>query len=190
MDHPVVVYDFNPNNLPEQLLQAVGLVTAASSQTESIVQQFIGAILGIDQAETIALTAHMSNPLKDHAARALIELNAKNAGIVDDVDDLLDAINDAYDKRNVIVHNAFIRNPETSELFSWREKARGSLQGELKPVSIDEIKENAALVYEVGIDLVRFMTSNGISPTERTRPLRTPLDRRKKARTSRRSKSV
>ena len=57
---PSVIYDFNPNNLPGDLLRAVGLMVTAASQTEYIVQEFIGAVLGIDEAEVPALTAQMS----------------------------------------------------------------------------------------------------------------------------------
>ncbi|MGF1454436.1 MAG: hypothetical protein ACFB6R_03560 [Alphaproteobacteria bacterium] len=185
-----VIYDFDPNNLPTELLQAVGLLVAASSQTESIVGHFISAILGIDDAESISLTAHMSNPLKDQIARALIELNATNSDTVDQVDDLLDAINEAYERRNITVHNSFARDPETNEVFSFREIARGSTRIELKPISVDQIKEDAALIYKTGINLQRFMALCRIDTARRTRPLRVPLNRKKKARAARQSESV
>jgi hypothetical protein len=184
---PSVIYDFDPNNLPPEMLRAIGLVVAASAQTESIVQQFIGAVLGIDEVETIAVTAHMSHPLKDDIARALIELNASRAEVVDMTDDLLDAINNAFEKRNVLVHNSFARHPETGEVFSHREKARGSTQIELKPIRVDEIEQDAALIYKVGMDLMSFMIVLGIKPADRTRPIHIPLNRKKKARELRRS---
>ncbi len=187
---PAVIYDFDPHNLPEDLLRAIGLVTAAAAQTESIVQQFIGTLLGVDQAETIALTAHMSAPLKSHVAKALIELNGVSAGVVDMVDDLFEAIEAAADKRNVVVHNSLARHPETGEVFSVREKARGSLQVELQPVRVDEIERDATVIYEAGMDLMRFMLAYNLTPTPRTRPIRAPLDRRKKARRARKAPTV
>lgn len=156
-----------------------------AAQTESIMQSFIGALLQIDNIEAIALTAHMSAPLKDHVARALIELNGVSVGVVDTVDELLDAISTAAEKRNVVIHNSIVRHPETGELFSYRESARGSLQVSLKPVRVEEIEQDATAIYEAGMDLARFMIVHGLTPTDRTRPVRAPLNRRKKARQER-----
>ncbi len=185
-----VIYDFDPRNIPPEYLRAVGLVAMASAQTESIIGAFIGAILGADEIETLTLTAHMAAPLRDQVARALIELNATSADVVDDTDDLLDSINEALGRRNIVVHNRLIRHPDTGDIFSHRLKARGSLQLELKPITVAEIEEDAALIYEAGIALQRFMLLRGILPENRLGPLWEPLDRRKKARQERRNSPV
>lgn len=188
---PPVIYDFDPHNLPPEMLNAIGLVVAASSQTESIVGDFIATILGTDMAEALALTAHMSNPLKDQVARTLVELAAADAKTVDRADDLLDAIKEAQGRRNVIVHNKLARHPETNEVFSYREEARGSTIVKLKPITVDEIEEVASLIYEAGLDLQRFMVNLGLDyPSALKRPLRQPLNRKKKAREARRSGNV
>jgi hypothetical protein len=88
--------------------------------------------------------------------------------------------------RNVIVHNALIRHPETGEVLSHRLKARGSLQLELRPVSVEEIEQDASLIYEVGMALMSFMMDYGLGPRFRKHPPREPLDRSKKARAKRR----
>ncbi|WP_333591408.1 hypothetical protein [Brevundimonas sp.] len=182
---PDVIYDFDPGNLPPELLQAIGRMAMCAAQTESVMQSFIGAVLEIDNLETVALTAHMAAPLKDHVARALIELNGANVETIDLVDDLLDAISTAAEKRNVVIHNSILRHPQTGELFSYRQTARGSLQVSLQPVSVEEIEKDATLIYEAGMDLVRFMILNNITPNNRTRPVRRPVNRRKKAREER-----
>lgn len=183
---PMLIYDYNPYSLPADYLQAIGLVVAASAQTESILQDFIGVLLGIDNIETLALTTHMAAPLKDHVIRALIELNASKASIVDEVDDLLDRVGDAMAKRNTIVHNSFAIHPDTGAIESHRLKARGSLQLDLVPVTVEELQEHAALIYEAGLDLIAFMTKCGLAPNNRTRPIHEPLNRGKKARAERR----
>lgn len=180
-----VIYDFDPNNMPPDLLQAIGLMAMCSAQTESVMQTFIGAILQIDNLEAIALTAHMSAPLKDQVARALIELNGVSHGTVDLVDELLDAISDAGSKRNVVVHNSLAMHPETGEVFSYRQAARGSLQVSLQPISVEEIKKDAAALYDAGVHLLQFMIMYGLESTDRTRPRLAPMDRRKKARAKR-----
>jgi len=182
----LIVYDFDPNNIPPEYLQAVGLVAMTSASTESATAEFIGALIGADNIETLALTTHMNAPLKDHVARSLIELNAVSAEILDQVDDLLDNIDDATARRNVIIHNQLIMHPKTGEVLSHRLKARGSLQLELRPISVEEIKEDARLIYEAALALINFMGIFRIEPRERRAPLREPLNRSKKARAERR----
>lgn len=167
-------------------MRAVGRLAAASAHTEAVMQQFIGSLLGIDGVESIAVTAHMAAPLKDHVARALIELNGTSVEIIDQVDDLLDAIREATDRRNVAVHNSFARHPETGEVFSYRESARGSLQVSLQPVRVEQIEEDAALIYRVGMDLMQFMIVWKLRPADRNRPVRAPVNRKKQARLKRR----
>jgi hypothetical protein len=186
-DREMVIYDFDPNNLPPEYLRAVGLVAMASAQTESVVGDFIGCLLGIDNIETLALTTHMAGPLKDHVARALIEMKTNSSNVVDDVDDLLDAIDEAMKRRNVVVHNPLIIHPKTKEVLSHRLKARGSLRLELRPISVKEIEEDARLIHEVGMALVGFMMDRGLEPITRTKPLMEYLDRGKKAREVRRA---
>jgi hypothetical protein len=186
----LIVYDFDPRNLPSDYLQGVGLIAMASAQTESVMQDFIGALLGIDNIEAIALTTHMGGPLKDRIARALIELNAVSAEVVDEVDDLLDEIDQAMLSRNIIVHSPLIIHPESGEVLSHRLRAKGSLQIELRPISLDEIRDSAARIYQSGMDLMAFMVRYGLGPIERTRPIREPLDRSKKARAERRRAAI
>lgn len=180
-----VIYDFDPNNMPPDLLQAIGLMAMCAAQTENVMQDFIGAVLQIDNREAIALTAHMSAPLKDQVARALIELNGVSPAVVDVVDELLDAIRDAGAKRNVVVHNSLAMHPTTGEIFSYRQDVKGSTQVSLQPISVEEIKKDAAALYEAGIQLIQFMVMYGLAPTPRTRSVLPPMNRKKKARAER-----
>jgi hypothetical protein len=182
----LTIYDFDPNNVPPEYLQAVGLVAMASASTESAMSDVIGGLCGLDNIEALALSTHMSVPLKDHVARALIELNAGSIEILDQVDDLLDDVTDAMDRRNAIIHNELITDPKTGQILSHRLKARGSVQLELRPISVEEIKEDARLIYEAGLNLIAFMGMLGIHPRERKIPLREPVKRSQKARAERR----
>lgn len=185
MSEPELIYDFDPRNAPPELLQAIGLVVTAASQTESVLQDFIGAVLGIDNIETRALTAHISVPLKQQILKSVAELNAPHAADVDTIDDLMDAVDAAFKKRNEIVHNAILRNPNTDELMTYREKARGGFQVDLVSISIEQIQNDAAEIYEVGMEMMRFMIMRNLAPRTRGAPIREPLDRRPKARKAR-----
>jgi hypothetical protein len=182
----VIIYDFNPNNLPDDYLKAIGLVIACASQTEEIMRNFMGVLLGVDNVETIALGTHMSMPMKDDVIRAVLELNAPSASAVDEVDDILDDIRDAMQLRNVIAHNEFAIHPETGEIYSLRIKARGSLQSELKPITAQELRDSADQIYRAGMKLQEYMMKSGIGPRFREGPLREPLNRGRKARQARR----
>jgi hypothetical protein len=184
----VIVYDFNPNNIPDEYLQAIGLVIASSSQTEEIMGHFLGALLTVDEVETVALHTHMSMPMKTDIIKAILELNAPSASAVDDVDDLLDRICAAVERRNEVAHNKFAIHPQTGEIFSLRIKARGSLQSELKPVTADDLRSVASEIYHAGLALQDYMTQNGLSPRSRERPLRQQFKRKKSARNARRGK--
>lgn len=182
----MIIYDFDPNNLPPEYLASIGLVVASASQTDHVMRDFIGSYLGIDMAESLALGAHMSTPMKDDIIRALVELNAPGASDVDELDDILDRVRKIAARRNAVAHNAFARHPETGQVFTVRERARGSLQVEMKPIEVAELNEIAAEMHASGMSLMEYMMARGIGPREREAPLREPLNRRQKARQARR----
>jgi len=187
MAEPSVIYDFNPNSLPPELLKAVGLVTAAASQLDGILGNLLTGMLGLDVIDGTALTTHMAIPLKDQIIRTLADTNAPSVNAIDDLDEILDEVKAAFDLRNVVVHNAICMHPTTGEAMSMRMSARGSLQMTLQVISIEKMHEDAALIYEVGMRLMTFMISRGIGPSERTRPMMASVKRGQKARAERRN---
>jgi hypothetical protein len=183
----MIVYDLDPRNAPPEFLRAIGLVAAASAQTERILQDFIGALLRIDNVQSVALAAHMSFPLKETVIRTLSEMEAPSVNEIDAIDELLDSVKAALDKRNIIVHNSLAMHPTTGEVFSYRERARGSLQIELKRITVEEIESDAASIYEAGMDVMRFMISREIGPSDRAAAPRAAVKRGKSARVARRN---
>jgi len=116
------------------------------------------------------------------------ELNAPSASELDQIDELLDAIQQAMAGRNSIAHCAFGIHPETGEIYRLSEKARGSLQVDFQPVTVDELKETAKKIYDAGIALHQYMVSRHLGPIMRQGLLREPINRGKKARAERREK--
>ncbi|MCM2343490.1 MAG: hypothetical protein NDJ24_02925 [Alphaproteobacteria bacterium] len=180
-----VVYDFDPHNLPPEYLRAIGLVVASSAQTEHVLQDFIGALLGIDNIQTVALTSQMSFPLKNDIIGALAELDAPNINELDKIDDLLEAASKAMDKRNIVAHNNFMRNPDTGQVYSHRLRAKGSIKLDLKPISVVEIQQIAEEIYKAGMDIMSFMISRKLESRVRTAPMRETINRGKRAREER-----
>lgn len=189
-DEPIVIWDFDPRNLPPKFLRAIGLLAGASAQTEHIMGKFIGGLLGIDVIQSLAVTSNMAIPLKERVIRAVAELQAPNLMDLDRIDDLMDATISAFDKRNVILHNPFMIHPDTKEIFSHRLRVKGSMQLELRPITVEEIEQDAVALYEVGMDILRFIDSRELYPPLPTKPLRRAPDRSKKARQTRRDLAV
>ena len=131
---PSIVYDYDPRNLPQDILAAIGLVTACSAQTENMVEMGIGGCLGIEVDYNVAVTTHMNAPLRDNVLRAAAEIRIDDLDALDELDHLLDEINKAFVKRNAYVHHQWCRHPETGEVFTTRIEARGSVDAELGSV--------------------------------------------------------
>jgi len=177
-------YDFNPQSLPPELLQNIGFVAMAAAQLDANLQDLIAGLLDADIIEAKALALHMAAPLKDQVIRSLIGLNAASAEAIDEADELMDRVKDALDRRNVIVHNSIVARPDGS-FWSVREKSRGDVVAELQPILAESIEEDAALIYRVSIEVIKFMQAYGISPRDREHRNLVTINRGKKARQDR-----
>lgn len=162
-DHKI--YEFNPLKLPPEYLQSIGLVSAASAHTEAVVNMAIGGCLCIDVEYNAAVTTHMSAPMRDNVLRAAAEIRIDSVDALDMLDEILDGVNEGFRKRNAYVHHSWCSDPETGQVFTVKQEARGSVDSELIPVTVDKIKEDAAFIYEAGISLMRFITLHKLFPT-------------------------
>jgi hypothetical protein len=113
----VIIYDFDPNGIPDEYLRAIGRVMLCAAQAEDSVRTAIGVFLRIDNIETLVLTNQLSSPLKDKILRAAVELNAASASMVDDLDDIFDEIGNAMFDRNAFAHRPLCRHPESGEVL-------------------------------------------------------------------------
>jgi hypothetical protein len=150
------VLDFGPDSLPPGILQAIGLVVAASAQTEHTVEMAIGSFLNIDVEYASALTTHMAAPLRDQVARAIAEIRIDDLDALDQLDVVLDGINTAFAKRNAIVHNTWCIGPD-GRVFTVKTTARGRVESDLIEMTIDQVKADADLIREAGLALISFM---------------------------------
>ena len=182
----MVIYDFNPHNLPDDYLKAIGLVVVAATETEAVMRNFIGAMLGIDNIDSLALCTQMPFNLKSQITRTLNELKAPNASELDKLDEILDRIEAAMQHRNAIAHSSFPIHPETGQVYRFKEKARGALSADMVEVKAEEITEFAKEIHGAGLALQEFMMQRELQPQLREEPLREPLVRSSKARANRR----
>jgi hypothetical protein len=128
---PSIVFDYDPFNLPQDILLAIGLVSACSAQTESVIQMGIGGCLGIDSDYSLAVTTHMNAPLRDHVLRAAAELRIDDLDDLDELDRLLNEIGVGFAKRNNYLHNGLCQHPTNGRVYLASIVARGSLDASL-----------------------------------------------------------
>jgi hypothetical protein len=161
---PKRVYDFDPRNLPQELLAAIGLAIASGSQTEAVMAMTIGGCLGIDSELNMAVTTHMTLPLKFSVLRSTAEIKINDLDALDRLDTLLEAVDQALNKRHTLAHSSFCRDEETGKTFRVKASARTRVEGDLVPVSTRAIKAEAAFIYKAGMDLMMFAMEHGLMP--------------------------
>jgi hypothetical protein len=182
----VIIYDFHPDSIPDDYLKAIGRIILCAAHAEDCVRTAIGVFLKIDNIETLALTTQLSTPLKDKIIRAVAELNSASASMVDDLDDILDKIYEGMNQRNAVAHRSLCKHPESGEILMWKEKVSGSVELELKPITVAALNAIGDTLLEASHELIAFLTKVG-GPTFREGPLREPLKRTKAARAERRA---
>jgi hypothetical protein len=163
-------YDFDPRNLPQGLLEAIGIMTTSAAQTEGCVEDAIAGFLGVDFEYGKAVTTHMAMPLRFSVLKSTAEIRIDDVDALDALDDLIDQLEEAFDKRNAIVHHTWCRDPDTDEVFTVKETARTRVEVDLIPMSVDQVKSDALFVYQVGMDLYSFLKAHKMLPPLPTMP--------------------
>lgn len=177
------VLDFEPANLQQDLLAAIGLMAACGSHTEDIIEMAIAGMLGIDGEQGYAVTAHMPAPLRFSVLKASAEIRLTNAAALDELDILLERIKAAQGPRNDVIHASWGRRRSTGETLLVRQEARTHVEVISRPVAVDQIKAEAILLYEAGIGLLRFLIALDLMPNlppNRARGVNTPKERKKR----------
>jgi hypothetical protein len=184
MPEPTIIYDFDPRNLPQEYLTAIGVAVASSAQTESVIELAIAGCLGVDQEYGAAITTHMAAPLRFSVLRSVAEIKIDDLDALDELDELLVEAETAGVKRNAIAHHSWCWNSKTREVFTVKEVARTSYTMDLIPMPIDAVKSDAEFIYQIGMKLMMFIQKHGIMPD--TTPLRNRFHKTKPERKKRR----
>jgi hypothetical protein len=158
-----VEYDYDPRNLPREILAAIGLIATCSSQTEGIVEMVIGGCLGVTVEYAASVTSHMNAPMRDRTLRAAAEIRLDDLDALDELDRILDAVNAAFSKRNLYLHKMIGADPK-GKIFATSITARGSVDVEIIPLTADIIRKDAMAIYAAGMDLISFMGKYKLTP--------------------------
>lgn len=161
-------YDFDPRNLPNEFHAAIGLAVTSWLQTESVLTAAVSGVLGIDAVIGIAVTTHMSMPLRLSVLRSISKLRLKptqQASLEDRIGD----IETAHRKRNALVHHQWGYDPELQQYFVIAERAAEELEAELQPKTLAQIEDDAEFIYDSGMGLMTFLIMTDLLPPLRHR---------------------
>jgi hypothetical protein len=162
--------DFNPNHIPGDYLQAIGLAIACNAQTEHIVEMAIYGMLEVDFEYGAAVTTHMNNRLRDDALRALAEIKMDDPQDLNDLDAILNDVSDACRRRNDYAHASLATDTSNGKVYIVTQKARGSVSVEIKEVDVEAIKKDAERIYSSGLVLMEFLSNHELLPPELPEP--------------------
>ena len=146
------IYDFDPLNLPADLLRAIGLTVAASDRLESVVDDCIATVLGVEPPIGRAITAQLGLPSRISILRAVAHEAALPPDLLTALETGIKQAERASEKRNAIVHRSYFQD-RSGAVFSWKITARKRLKSDVLPVSIPLTEADAAFIIRAGDDL-------------------------------------
>jgi hypothetical protein len=89
---------------------------------------------------------------------------------LDVLDVLLDRLDEAFKKRNAVVHHKWGRDTETGSVFMVKETARQRVEIEAIPMFADQVRSDALFVYDAGMALFLFLKAHDLLPPFPTAP--------------------
>jgi len=158
------IYDFDPRNLPSELTSAIGLAITSFAQTEQFIQGAIAGCCGLDHEYGLAVTVHMSMPLRLSVLRSVAEIRIDDLDVLDQLDNHIEQIEQCVTKRNYMAHRTWCRHPKTGEILTIKEEARSRLEVKFVTMSIEQVRLDAVFIYEAGISFYSFLHANGLIP--------------------------
>lgn len=157
------LYDFDPYNLPDDILQRIGLIIACSTQTENLVEGAIQDLLSLQTVAAKILTTHMSMQVRLGVLRSAAEMQWRDdPATLSEFETVLQRIDAAIGERNRIAHVTWQRDPEDDTVFTSKIRARKALKVDLEPVTAQALDAIALEVYSAGLALMQFMGVRGI----------------------------
>jgi hypothetical protein len=158
------IYDFDPRNLPVELLHAIGLLTASSAHTESIVDRGIAGLLKLDWDLGLIVTTHLTMPQRFQMLETTAKRRITDSDLLREFEQHIKKLSEAFECRNRVVHQSWCRDPKTNDLYFIKTAARKELKMEVVGVAAQSVHADAQVMYQVGIDFLSFLGVNGMLP--------------------------
>jgi hypothetical protein len=157
-------YNFDPRAIPADRLAASGEVAVASAHTESVVAVAIRGCAGADVATAKAATAARSMRRLEEVLRSL-DLRLFGGENRERLGELLNQIGEGFERGATYIHNSVCLDSETGEYLIAKRSMCGALSGELVPVTVAEVREEAKVIYQAGIALLAFLMQKKLLPS-------------------------
>jgi hypothetical protein len=148
------VFDFDPHNLPPDILAALGLVIACSVQTENIVEDVIAGLFDLEIVPAKILTTNMNMQVRASALRTAAERRWGDTNTYNVFEKAVTRVEKAVGERNRLAHLTWQRDPDTGDVYTSKVKARTGLRVHMDKITADSIRAIAEEVYHAGLDLM------------------------------------
>ena len=111
----------------------------------------------------MAVTTHMPVPLKFSILRSAAEIRLSDLDALDELDNLLDTLKSALEKRNDAAYSSYCRHPSGS-VHRVEETARVRLEAQYVPTTIKSVQEDARAIHQAALALMTFLMRHGLLP--------------------------
>ncbi|SDG35286.1 hypothetical protein [Pelagibacterium luteolum] len=157
-------FDFDPRHIPDEYAIALGRVSLAWSQTESVLEDAIAGVAGIGAFRGWAITTHMNLNNRIDTLLALIRLGSLDSKLQSEIESAIKDIRKAADDRNRFVHSYWATDERDGKVYLTSKTARGALKPKAQSVSTTEVTDAAMNIYLSGLRLLQLLNANGLLP--------------------------
>ena len=152
------VFEFDPRKLPADILQAVGLVIAASEQADETLNLCIESLLGISLPLRHAVTAQIGQPNRISILRSIAKETVAPP-LLQNLEAAIDSVEKTAELRNKVAHRAMFIDRETGGVFAWKVTARRGVKSEVEPITAAAIRATADTILAAGDALMEALIS-------------------------------
>lgn len=152
------IFEFDPRKLPADILQAVGLVIAASEQADETINLCIESLLGISASLRHAVTAQLGQPNRIAILRSVAKEKVAPP-LLQNLEAAIRLVEKSTELRNKVAHRAMFIDRETGGVFAWKVTARRGVKSEVEPVSSAAIRTTADTILAAGDALMEVLIS-------------------------------
>ena len=156
------IFDFDPKNLPRDLLAAIGQAITSGVHTQLAVDMAIAACLHVDFEYAGAVLTHVTVPNKLSILRSVAIIAIDDLDQLDELDEIVDRIEEVLKYRNDLAHHKICRSTTSNETFMIKETSRTSYSMERYVLKVPEVEQAAVIIHQAGLRLVKFLMDNGL----------------------------
>jgi len=160
------VYEFDPQKLPADFLSALGLTIASAAYADAVIVDAIGALAGLSLAENIAITSHMTGPVRADVVRTLAEDKIPDLNLRTEFLSRFNRLIESLKKRHLYAHALWFQDRQRTGIQFVSYSARGSIGVRSEFVTVATASDAAAAMRHATLDVSEFLIVHGFLPDE------------------------